>query len=340
MRDIVVEFKRISAKARSGKELSLDEIKCLLQATGSEQTQLFDAAAAIRDQHFGRRAFVRAVVEFSNFCTCNCLYCGMRRENKSLERYRLVWEDIQQQAREAKELGIGTLFLQSGEDFEYPLDDLCAAIRWATSENGQTVILCIGRRERQEYERLLAAGATKFILKYETSNPVLFASMKPGVTLQNRLKHLEWLRDVGFEIGSGFIVGLPGQTIEDMARDVLLLRELKVNMASASPFIPNDQSPLGSHMPGDTNLTLNAIAAIRIVAPTAYIPSVSALEKLEPDGQVRGFKAGANVITINMTPPGYRDKYVLYNSARHVVSYESAMRAIERAGLQIADYRE
>jgi len=335
-----VEFKRILAKAHSRKELSLDEIKSLLLATGSEQTQLFDTASAIRDEHFGGMALVRAVVEFSNFCHSNCLYCGMRRDNDSLERYRLSCDEIRQQAREARDLGIGTIFLQSGEDYKYPVDDLHDAIRWATSENEQTVILCIGRRARREYQRLLAAGATKFILKYETSNPLLFARMKPGVTLQNRLKHLGWLREVGFKIGSGFIVGLPGQTIEDMARDVLLLRELKVDMASASPFIPNDQSPLGSHMPGDLNLTLNAISAMRIVAPTAYIPTVSALQRLAPDGQVLGFKAGANVITINMTPPGYRDRYILYDSARKLVTWNSAMRAMERAGLQIADYRE
>gem|GEM_PF-3688419 len=155
-----MEFKRILAKAHSVKELSLE-------------------------QHFGGRALVRALVEFSNFCHSNCLYCGMRRENNSLERYRLSVDDIRQQAREARELGIGTLFLQSGEDLEYPLDDLCGAIRWATSENEQTVILCIGRRGRRDYERLLAAGATKFILKYETSNPLLSARMKPGAILLN-----------------------------------------------------------------------------------------------------------------------------------------------------------
>jgi len=180
-----VEFKRILAKAHSVKELSLDEIKSLLLANSSEQTQLFDTASAIREEHFGGRVVVRAVVELSNFCYCNCLYCGMRRENNSLQRYRLSVDDIRQQAREARELGIGTLFLQSGEDLEYPLDDLYDAIRWATSENDQTVILCIGRRGRREYERLLAAGATKFIFKYETSNPLLFARMKPGAILLN-----------------------------------------------------------------------------------------------------------------------------------------------------------
>jgi len=186
----------------------------------------------------------------------------------------------------------------------------------------------------------LAAGATKFILKFEASNPILFSKMKPGVTLQNRLRHLRWLRQGGFKIGSGFIVGLPGQTIEDMAKDILLLPELKVDMASASPFIPNDQSPLGSHMSGDLNLTLNAIAVMRMVVPTALIPSVSALERLKTNGQVMGFKAGANVITVNMTPPRYRDRYLLYDSARHVVSRDFAVRTIEKAGLQIADYRE
>jgi len=127
-----VEFKRILAKAHSGKELSLDEIKCLLLAAGSEQAHLFDAASAIREEHFGGTALVRAVVEFSNFCHGNCLYCGMRHENNSLQRYRLSFNEIRQQATEARDLGIGTLFLQSGEDFEYPLDDLCGAITWAT----------------------------------------------------------------------------------------------------------------------------------------------------------------------------------------------------------------
>jgi biotin synthase len=335
-----VEFKRILARALDRQELSPDEVKRFLLATGDERTLLFDAASAIRDEHFGKRAHVRAVVEFSNHCGCNCLYCGMRRDNKSLQRYWLSIEEIKQQAREARELGIGTLFLQSGEDSQYPFDDLCDAIKWITSENKQIVILCIGRRGREDYSRLWSAGATKFILKFETSNPHLFSSMKPGVTLQNRLKHLEWLREAGFKVGTGFIVGLPGQAVEDIAQDVLLLRQLKVDLASVSPFIPNDQSPLHGHPAGDIDLTLNAIAAIRIVAPTALIPSVSALKKLRPDGQAWGFKAGANVITINKTPLKYRDKYVIYNSARNLVDWESAVWAMEGAGLQRADSRE
>src|SRR3972149_6981674 len=148
-----MQFERILAKAVDGEELSLGEIKRLLLATGNEQTLLFDTASAIRNKYLGKSARVRAVVEFSNHCASNCLYCGMRRGNKSLQRYRLSVEDIQQQAREARELGIGTLFLQSGEDSMYPLDDLCNVIRWVAAENNQTVILCIGRRRRPEYDR-------------------------------------------------------------------------------------------------------------------------------------------------------------------------------------------
>lgn len=335
-----MQLSEILAKARGEKELSVDEIKRLLLATDSEQSELFDAAGAVRDKHFGKRVIVRAVVEFSNYCTCNCLYCGMRCDNKSLERYRLFSEDIRQKATEAKELGIGSLFLQSGEDPEYPFDDLCEAIRWVASENGQTVILCIGLRKRQEYERLLAAGATKFVLKNETSNPVLFRKMKPGATLQNRLRHLRRLRDVGFKIGTGCIVGLPGQSVDDLAHDVMLVQKLRADMASASPFVPNDGSPLSSEIPGDLNLTLNVMAATRMVAPNIHMPSVSALNTLNPDGQVLGFEAGASVITINMTPGAYRDKYLLYKSGRALVTWDSAMRVIERAGLQMADHRE
>lgn len=277
-----MEFERVLAKVSRGEKPSVDEVKYLLLVTGSEQARLFDAASAIRDQHLGRIAFVRAVVEFSNFCYCNCLYCGMRRDNNGLERYRLSVDDIKQQARAARDAGIGTLFLQSGEDYGYPLDDLCDAIRWATSENDQVVLLCIGKRRRQDYERLFAAGATKFVLKYETSNPLLFARMKPGDTLPTRLTHLAWLKEAGFKISTGFIIGLPGQTIEDIARDILLLKEMGVDMASISPFIPNDKSPLAGQIPGDLNLSLNAIATMRMVLPTALRTKRAAFLGCEP----------------------------------------------------------
>lgn len=291
-------------------------------------------AREIRRQVFGDMVRMRGVVEITNYCRKDCHYCGMRRSNRELGRFRASDADEVFTAVQAlAELGLTTVLLQGGEDVRSDrlLEALLPRIR---SELGLSVILNVGERTRQGLARLRAAGADGYIMKFETSDPELYGRITQS-RLEDRLRNLEWLRELGFKVGVGNIVGLPGQTLESVADDLLLARELRPDFVSASPFIPNEGAPLEAESPGSLDLTLRVLALYRILLPHALIPTVSALEKLAPGGQVQGLHAGANVITANFTPPAWRDRYVIYSPRRFVVTVEHALATAARAGLAL-----
>ncbi|MDM7993967.1 MAG: radical SAM protein [Candidatus Fermentibacter sp.] len=292
---------------------------------------LFARARGVRNAHFGNRAYLRAVIEFSNNCRCNCHYCGMRRDNTSLERFRLDAAAILEAARMAAGEGIGTFFLQSAETEEYDAAWLADIIR-DVSGMGMNVLLCVGARDESDLDLWRDAGASKFILKHETSDPGLFASMKPGLSLEERIGWLRTLKRHGYAIGSGPLLGLPGQSIASLVDDLLLLSDLDVDMSSVSVFLPAAGTPLAQCPTGDVDLALRFVAAMRVFLERTLIPATSTFERLRPGGQLACFEAGANVITVNMTPPARRDGYELY-SKRYFVSLEHARAVIAEAGL-------
>jgi len=309
-----------------------NDLRSILVSSCEEAELLYEAARRVRDELFGRKAFIRAVVEFANSCRCSCLYCGMRLNNPDGVRFSLNHDELLAIAAKAYDNGIRTFFLQAAESESYGavwLRDVISAVK----NLGMGVLLCVGVHQEDDLDIWREAGAQKFILKHETSDRELFERMKPGFTLEGRIERLKILRKHGYHIGSGPLLGLPGQTIDSLVEDLFLLRNLDVEMSSVSVFLPAKGTPMELESPGDPELGLRFIAAMRLFLKKTLIPATSTFEKLLKNGQYRCFQAGANVITVNMTPAKLRDDYTLY-SDRFYVGLEHARDTISRAGLQ------
>ncbi|MFA6572361.1 MAG: [FeFe] hydrogenase H-cluster radical SAM maturase HydE [Bacteroidota bacterium] len=313
-------------------KINKSEIVQLLKARGSLQKELFEQAKQTRQEFFGNKVFVRGVIEISNYCRKNCDYCAIRYSNKKLERYRLTPEEIFSVAKQINALGIQTLFIQSGEDpnTDKIVEEVLPKIKQELKINN--IILCLGNRSKEQYKKFKELGANAYILKFETSDSILFQKIRHE-PLEQRLQCLKWLKELGFEVGTGNITGLPEQTIESIAEDVLLAKKLNTEFVSTAPFVPNENTPLKKEPHGDFDLTLNTLAIWRIMLKNVLIPTVSALEKIKKGGQILGFNAGANVITVNFTPSQYRKKYLIYSKKRFVVTLNHALKTIKSAGL-------
>ncbi|SDM58825.1 biotin synthase BioB [Allokutzneria albata] len=316
--------------------LTVAEITELLRARGEAQDQLFSEARRCRATAWGDVAVLRGVVEVTNLCRVNCDYCPMRRDNTvSNSIYVLDVEQIVARAREIHAAGIDVVFLQAGEIPKTTkiVGEAIPRIRELFNDNVE-ILLNLGNKKRSEYAYLKDQGATSYILKHETSDPALYAKLRHE-TFASRMRCMEDLLDLGYKVGTGAMVGLPGQSLESVAEDILLAKRLGVHMSSIAPFIPAPGTPLADHAYGDVDVALNAIAAMRIVEPTWLIPSVSALAKTRGDGQLRGFQAGANVMTINFSDPEHAGKYLIYGKDRFVVRREHATRALTGAGMTV-----
>jgi biotin synthase len=309
------------------------EVVDLLLLQGSERQQLFAQSRAVRQQRFGDVAVVRGVIEVTSVCIQNCTYCPMRRDNR-VERYILRPDEIVAVARDIRSAGIRVVSLQGG-DTPRTTRIVAEAIEGIREifAGEVDILLVLGDKSRREYAHLRALGATSYILKHETSDERLHLKHR-FYPLAHRLQHLTELLELGYQVGTGTIVGLPGQTIEMLADDILLARSLGVHMCSASPFVPAQGTPLSDALPGSIDLTLNVIAATRLLMPEALIPSVSALEKHRPGAQASGLDAGANVITVNFTPPHSQERYPIYGSDRFIVRRTYATETLRQAGLK------
>jgi len=306
------EFLQVLEAGERGEDLSSGKMKILLDADSEEGEALFQAADRVRRRFVGDEIHLRGIVEFSNICVQNCLYCGLRRDNRNLRRYRMTPGEVQESAKEVQSRGIRTLVLQSGEDPWYTRDRLSELIRRIKEETGLTLTLSVGERLQEDYSTWKAAGADRYLLKQETSAEKLFAHLRPGRTLAERLESLRFLKKLGYEVGSGNMVGLPGQNQEDLLRDIRLFREFDFDMIGIGPFIPHPQTPLGKSAPGDLDLTLKALALTRIITRDTHLPATTASTVLSSEGRKRALMAGANVIMPNLTPRKYRGYYQVY----------------------------
>lgn len=290
--------------------LSIRDIKELLQ--GKDDAWLFQEARRIKESVFGKDVYFRGVVEFSNYCADNCFYCGLRAGNRNQVRYRLTKEEIVEAAEVGYALGLKTIVLQSGNDYFYKKDDIAFIIREILSRIDAVITLSLGERGFDEVKEWREAGAERYLLKVETFNEELYRKYRPGRNLEERIRLLIYMRELGYEVGSGIIVGLPGQTLEDIAEDLYKLSEMELEMIAVGPFIPHPETPLGSERPGDPVLSLRCIAILRILNPWANIPSTSALASFGMDYRARGIEAGANVIMPSITPSRVRLLYKIY----------------------------
>lgn len=309
------------------------EIIETLQSRGKEQETLFAEARSLRHKNFGDKVVVRGVIEVTDACRNNCDYCPMGKNSKN-NRYIMSSDEIVEASKSIKDAGLKVVFLQGGEvpETTETIGEAIPRIRDLFHDNVE-ILLGLGNKSKVEYGFLKKQGADAYILKYETSDSQLHYNLR-HVTLDARLRCLKDLLDLRYKVGTGAIVGLPGQTLEILADDILFLGRYEIQMSSCSPFIPAEDTPLQGCSAGDIETTLNTLALMRIVNPSALIPSVSALERIQKNGQLRGLNAGTNVITINYTPGDRRKVYRIYGRDRYIVEKEYALDIIRKAGLE------
>lgn len=305
-----MDIPAIIVKAEAAHTLSRDEIIALLSSDG-HNAALFAAADRVRHRFVGDEVHLRGLIEFSNTCRQNCHYCGLRRDNKQIARYRLEPDQIIDFARKARGYGYRTVVLQSGEDPYYTLDKLCYIIA-EIKKLGVAVTLSIGEKTCEEYRALKEAGADRYLLRIETTDRRLYEELDPGMDYANRLRCLHDLKALGYEVGTGCLIGLPGQTVASLADDILFFKELDADMIGVGPFIPNPDTPLRDAAGGAFTLSLKVMAIIRLLLPDANIPATTAMETLDENGRLIALKSGANVVMPNVTEGDYRRMYQLY----------------------------
>lgn len=289
----------------------LKEIDLRLSRTGPD---LYKTANALRQKHLGNSCCVHGIIEFSNHCQNNCFYCGIRKDNQKLERYRMSVDEIAEAASYAvNTLGFKALVLQSGEDLFYTDEMLVEIVNKIRERCAVLLFISSGERNFETYQKLYQAGARGVLLRFETSKPKLYRKIKPGYELENRVKLIEQLYSLGYLIITGSLIGLPGQTEADIMEDIKLIKDLKAEMYSFGPLIPHPDTPFADLPKPDLELVLKTIARARIFDPEAKIVVTTALETLDKEnGARRGLMAGANSLMINVTPKKYRKLYEIY----------------------------
>jgi len=332
-------FSAILDRAERAHSLSREDIVTLLRAEGEQSQALFQKADQVREKHLDKVVHLRAIIEFSNNCIKNCLYCGLRRDNRELTRYRMTVDEIFSAAVKAGREGFKTIVLQAGEDPYYKLEVIADLIRRIKSSSDVAVTLSLGDLTKDAYQKMRLAGADRYLLKFETSEPLLFRRLRPGTNLTGRLKQLSILKKLGYQIGSGNITGLPGQSLDSVAKDILLLKKLEVEMAGIGPFIPHLQTPLGNSLPGDLYLNLKVLAVTRLLLPLTHLPATTATASVHPSGRRLALKAGANVVMPDLTPLPYRSYYDIYpgrTKTQAISSYSWWKKELEQMGRTIA----
>ncbi|TDP89093.1 biotin synthase [Halanaerobium saccharolyticum] len=304
-------IKRLVDQAFEQAELAKEDIKALLTADIDELDYLLQQADQKRKEVCGDEVHLRAIIEFSSYCKQNCHYCGLRKDNHELERYQLKKEEIIETAGMAAELGYQTVVLQSGED-EYPAAEIAEIIKEIKNTTDLAVTLSLGERDFAAYKLWWEAGADRYLLKHEIADQALYEKYHPGMSYQNRIESLKYLKTIGYQIGSGVIIDLPGQTPEILAEDLLLSQDLKLDMIGSGPFIPHEQTPLAESKTGTVEMTLKFTALSRLLLPLAHIPATTALGTIDAEGRQKALLAGANVVMPNVTDSKYREKYQIY----------------------------
>lgn len=304
-------MKKLLEKAKNTHSLKKEEIIVLLKDDAISE-DLFRAADEVRAKYVGNEIHLRALIEFSNICKNNCLYCGLRKDNKNIKRYRINEDTIFALAEHAsRNMGLKTVVLQSGEDLYFDTDKLCSIIRRIKTLD-VALTLSIGEKTLEEYKAYRQAGADRFLLRIETTDKELYAQNDPGMSWEERAECIRNIGISGLEVGSGVLVGLPNQTIESYADDILFFKTINADMIGIGPFIPHPDTPLKNAKGGDLNTALKVMALTRLLLPDINIPATTAMETLAPNGQAKALQSGANVIMPNITLSQYRKHYELY----------------------------
>lgn len=311
---------------RQACSFSASEISTLLSLEDQEKLQLFDYAASIKQREIGNKVYFRGLLEYSNRCTKNCFYCGIRRSNKSIQRYQLKLEEVVQAATYAYENGFASMVIQSGERsdlaFVSQIENSLQEIK-KIGDGALGITLSCGEQTKETYRRWFAAGAHRYLLRIETSNKKIYQQIHPQNSKHNfgkRIRSLHYLKEIGFQTGTGVMIGLPFQNLDDLANDLLFFKDLDIDMIGMGPYIEHKQTPLFQYnsqllpLKERFELSLKMVALLRILMPKINIAATTAMQTIDPEGREKAIAVGANVIMPNLTPLCYRDDYLLYNN--------------------------
>lgn len=296
--------------------LSEEEFVALIQGRDPQVAALLaQRAAALRREAYGDRVFIRGLIEFTNYCKNDCYYCGLRCSDRVVERYRLDEDEILGCCRRGYEMGFRTFVLQGGEDPGYPPERIQALVaRIKEAHPDCAVTLSVGEQPREVYQGWFDAGADRYLLRHETADPWHYGMLHPPrMSLENRIRCLWDLKDIGYQVGCGFMVGSPGQRPEHIARDLVFIHDLQPHMVGIGPFIPQKDTPFGSEKAGSGELTVYLLSIIRLMLPHVLLPATTALGTVHPRGREMGIAAGANVCMPNLSPLAVRKKYAIYD---------------------------
>ena len=293
-----------------------DELLLQLIDHQGEDTALFEAADQVRREHYGTDVFLRGLIEFTNYCKNDCYYCGIRRSNRCAERYRLTPEQILSCCENGYAMGFRTFVLQGGEDPCNTDEAICSLVdQIKTRYPDCAVTLSIGEKTRSSYQAYFDAGADRYLLRHETATDAHYRRLHPAeLSLANRKRCLFDLKEIGFQVGAGFMVGSPGQTTKELLADLRFLQQLQPDMIGIGPFIPHHETPFAQEKPGTLELTLRMLSILRLMFPYVLLPATTALGTISPIGRELGLKAGANVMMPNLTPTDARKNYDLYDN--------------------------
>ena len=328
-------------------ELSDAELKALIKTDDEAAAGLLrQYADEVRRKYYGKKVFLRGLIEISSYCRNDCLYCGIRRSNKDAERYRLSPEEILACAENGYELGFRTFVMQGGEDAYFTDDVLCGIISQLRQKYPDCAItLSLGERSYESYKRMKEAGADRYLLRHEAADEILYGKLHPAeLSLENRKRCLFELKELGYQVGAGFMVGAPFQTVDSIIADLRFLQELQPHMIGIGPFVPHHSTPFANEKGGTLELTLRLVGILRLMFPYVLLPATTALGTISPIGRELGLQTGCNVVMPNLSPVKVRKKYDLYDN-KICTGEEAAecrgclQRRIESAGYEVASER-
>lgn len=308
------------------KNATYDDVVSLLM---SDDKSIFESANFLCQKYKSNFIHLRALIEFTNICKNDCLYCGLRCSNKNVQRYRMSESEILEMVKKSVNLGYRTIVLQGGEDSFFDTDKLCAIAK-KIKKHDVALTYSVGEKTYEEYKALKESGVDRYLLRIETTDEELYKKMHPNMSYKNRFDCLESLKKLGFETGTGSLVGLPNQTVESLANDILFFKELNADMVGVGPFIPHPQTPLFNENSDNFDMALKVMAVTRLLLPDINIPATTAMETIRTNGRVLALNSGANVIMVNITSDEHKSNYEIYpNKIGSDISAEKATEEIK-----------
>ncbi|MDO5115728.1 MAG: [FeFe] hydrogenase H-cluster radical SAM maturase HydE [Synergistaceae bacterium] len=312
-----MESAKITDSLYRNENASREELRFLIENRNAESAErLFERAREAARRHYGNKVYVRGLIEMTNYCRNDCYYCGIRRSNGAAQRYRLTKEDIMHCCEEGYRLGFRTFVLQGGEDSFYTDDimvDIIGAIRGKYPDCAIT--LSLGEKSAESYRRFFDAGANRYLLRHETATPEHYAKLHPAeLSLANRIECLRVLKEIGYQVGCGSMIGSPYQTLDNIVEDLIFIKSFGPQMVGMGPFIPHHDTPFAREKAGTAELTLFLLAIVRLMNPKVLLPATTALGTIEDNGRELGMLAGCNVVMPNLSPISVRKKYMLYDN--------------------------